>query len=131
MSNLADIDRGIRQLYDLFEQRINSGEISSLYDEFFSEDAQVTGHMTPILCGRQAVVAFFGQIHALSTDIRIEMNDSRDAGDTVYNLATTHARSRSSGNPEVLRSLCIFRKTAAGLRCELDFFALADGSPHK
>jgi ketosteroid isomerase-like protein len=105
MSNLADIDRGIRQLYDLFEQRINSGEISSLYDEFFSEDAQVTGHMTPILCGRQAVVAFFGQIHALSTDIRIEMNDSRDAGDTVYNLATTHAGPEAR---EIQRCFAVF-----------------------
>ena len=120
-----NINDEIRSLYNLFEEKINAGEIEMLVDAFFTEDAIATGHEAPYLKGREGLVAMFTQIHALQKDVKIEMVETREGDDSlIYNFANTRSISRENNMPVALKSLCIFRKIETGLKCEVDFFAL-------
>lgn len=119
------INDEIRALYDLFEEKINAGDIENLVDTFFTEDAIATGHEAPFLKGRDGLIAMFSQVHSMHKEVRIEMVETREGDDSlIYNIANTRSVIRENDAPAALKSLCIFRKTASGLKCEVDFFAL-------
>jgi ketosteroid isomerase-like protein len=119
------INDEIRSLYDLFEEKINAGEIKELVEEFFTEDAIVTGHEAPFIKGKEGLIGMFSHVHSTQKDITIEMVETREGDDShIYNIANTLGVIRENDAPAALKSLCIFRKTDAGLRCEVDFFAL-------
>lgn len=120
-----DINDEIRSLYDLFEEKINAGQIEELVEGFFTEDAIATGHEAPYIKGRQGLVVLFNQVHSIQKDVKIEMVETREGDDSlIYNIANTRSIIREHDAPAALKSLCIFRKTEAGLKCEVDFFAM-------
>jgi ketosteroid isomerase-like protein len=126
--SVAKSDGEIRNLYDIFEQIINGGSPAELIGAFFTHDATVAGHMIPVIKGGANIPGFFAQVQQGFKDIVIESIETTEGnGDVVYNIANTRMTERASGKASILRSLCIFRQTQQGLRCELDFFAQAEG----
>ena len=124
---MTGTDREIRALYDFFEKQSKAGEIQALVDGFFTDDAIVTGHLIPIVRGRTAICGLFEHLHREQENVRIDMIETRHADEElIYNLADTHSVVRGPQVAVMLRSLCIFRRTNVGLRCEGDFFAMAN-----
>jgi ketosteroid isomerase-like protein len=122
---MIDAETSVRRLYDCFEQNINRGAIRPLVDEFFTDEALVTGHLAPLVRGKADICEFFTKIHAVHEQIRIEMiHTQRGGDDVIYSLANTLSIVRETQSAAALKSLCVFRNTAYGLRCDVDFFAL-------
>ncbi|MBT7951860.1 MAG: hypothetical protein HN764_09575 [Gammaproteobacteria bacterium] len=75
--------------------------------------------------GKEGLIGMFNHVHSTQKDIKIEMVETREGDDSlIYNIANTRSVIRESNASAALKSLCIFRKTDAGLKCEVDFFAL-------
>ena len=115
----------LRKKYTFFTENINAGNISKAVTEYYTESAYATGHEAPLFTGYEALIKLFEEIHATDKDMRINIVDTRVAGDTcIYSLVTASSRSASTNEVGTIKSLLVWRKVNNEWRCDADIFAL-------
>lgn len=115
----------LRERYDFFTININAGNINEVVTSYYTESAYATGHETPLMSGYEALNGLFEEIHAEFKDMRIDMIDTRVAGDDcIYSLVTATSTLASVGEEATIKSLLVWRKVDGEWLCDADIFAM-------
>ena len=112
----------LRARLDYFEQRFAAGDLETLAENFYTEDAIVEGYGMPPQIGRRAIAAAFKDVRSAGLSrIKVDFSEApRISGDLAYQFITND--NDFAGQTEVHRALIIWRRTADGWLCEVDFF---------
>lgn len=112
----------LRARLDYFEERFAAGDLETLANNFYTEDAVVEGYGMAPQIGRRAIVAAFeGARSAGLSRIKVDSSEApRVSGDLAYQFITND--NDFAGQTEVHRALIIWRCTSDGWLCEVDFF---------
>ena len=112
----------LRARLDYFEETFAAGEMETLAENFYTEDAVVEGYGMPPQIGRRAIAAAFdGASSAGLTRIKVDSSEApRASGDLAYQFITND--NDFAGQKEVHRALIVWRRTSDGWMCEVDFF---------
>ena len=115
----------LRERYEFFTENINAGNINKAVTEYYTDSAYATGHEAPLFAGHEALIKLFEEIHAENKGIRIDIVDTRVAGDTcIYSLVTATSRLTATNDEATIKSLLVWRKQNSEWRCDADIFAL-------
>ena len=83
---------------------INAGNIEKAVKEYYTETAYATGHESPLSRGYGDLIEMFKEIQAEFKDMRIDMVDTRVAGDDcAYSLITATCRLESVGEEATIK----------------------------
>lgn len=112
----------LRARLDYFEEMFASGDIETLADNFYTEDAVVEGYGMSPQVGRRAIVeAFQGARSAGLSRIKVDSSEPpRASGDMAYQFITND--NDFAGQTEVHRALLVWRRIGDEWLCEVDFF---------
>jgi ketosteroid isomerase-like protein len=82
-----DAARQIRELDATFLRNAKTGDIKSLVDGFYAEDAQVLPPNTPKVTGKAAILEFWKAVIAAGmSDVHLETTDIAASGDIAYGV---------------------------------------------
>ena len=112
----------LRARLDYFEETFAAGEMETLAQNFYTEDAVFEGYGTPPQTGRRAIAAALKAARSAGlTRIKVDSSEApRGSGDLAYQIITND--NDFAGQTEVHRALIIWRRTSEGWMCEVDFF---------
>ena len=113
-----------------FEEQFAAGDARALVDNYFVTDdlkPTASGPGQPPVRGRTALAAMYQEQMKVFSSVRLETIDVETSDSLAHVIGRAHLGFRS-GEKAIGRYTVLFRKTAAGWRAQVDFFA-ADGWP--
>jgi ketosteroid isomerase-like protein len=123
MNDTAALAQLFRERYDYFERMFEQGDIELMVNEFYTDNAVVEGFGMAPQVGKAAIAqAFKAAREGAFARIQIKMDSpAPSTGDVVYQFITND-NVALNGAVDVHRALIVWRHTANGWKCEVDFF---------